>query len=122
MPDVAASEDAGSSKLDLLILYINQKVAIPISNISVVIPTYNEANNLPAITAELFTLNVDDLGVLVVDDASPDGTGQIADDLARRYPGRFHVIHRQGGQLGLDSANSESQNQGCHGRLQVLAT
>lgn len=73
------------------------------SNIIVVIPTYNEAKNLPAITTELLTLNVEDLGILVVDDASPDGTGQIADDLAERYPGRFYVIHRQG-KLGLGTA------------------
>ena len=73
------------------------------SNIIVVIPTYNEANNLPAITSELLTLNVEDLGILVVDDGSPDGTGQIADDLAKRYPGRFYVIHRQG-KLGLGTA------------------
>jgi dolichol-phosphate mannosyltransferase len=76
------------------------------SNIIVVIPTYNEANNLPTITAELLTLNVDDLGILVVDDASPDGTGRIADDLTERYPGRFHVIHRQG-KLGLGTAYIE---------------
>ena len=40
----------------------------------VVIPTYNEADNLPAITAELLTLDVEDLQVLIVDDNSPDGT------------------------------------------------
>ncbi|MCB0162777.1 MAG: polyprenol monophosphomannose synthase [Anaerolineae bacterium] len=70
----------------------------------VVIPTYNEANNISAITAELLTLNVDDLHVLVVDDASPDNTGQIVEQLAERcYPGRLHVIHRQGKQ-GLGTA------------------
>ncbi len=61
----------------------------------IVIPTYNEAKNLPAISAELLNLNVADLQLLIVDDDSPDGTGQIADDLAhQRYPGRFHVFHR----------------------------
>jgi dolichol-phosphate mannosyltransferase len=69
----------------------------------VVIPTYNEATNLPAITAELLALDISDLQILVVDDASPDGTGQIADDLAQRYPGILHVIHRQGKQ-GLGTA------------------
>src|SRR5512139_1788544 len=70
----------------------------------VVIPTYNEAENLPAITAELFNLDVEDLQILIVDDDSPDGTGRVADDLARlHYPGRFHVIHRQG-KLGLGTA------------------
>ncbi|GIK41421.1 MAG: dolichyl-phosphate beta-D-mannosyltransferase [Chloroflexota bacterium] len=70
----------------------------------VVIPTYNEADNLPAITAELLQLGVPDLQLLVVDDDSPDGTGQIADELAQqRYPGRVHVIHRTG-KLGLGTA------------------
>lgn len=73
------------------------------SNITVVIPTYNEADNLPAITAELLTLDVDDLEILVIDDASPDGTGQVAEDLAKRYPGRIHAMHRQG-KLGLGTA------------------
>ncbi len=70
----------------------------------VVIPTYNEAENLPAIAAELFNLGLEDLQILIVDDDSPDGTGRVADDLSRQYyPGRFHVIHRQG-KLGLGTA------------------
>ena len=70
----------------------------------VVIPTYNEADNLPAITAELLTLNVEDLQVLIVDDNSPDGTGQVAEELAQKcYPGRLHVLHRTG-KLGLGTA------------------
>jgi len=70
----------------------------------VVIPTYNEADNLPAITAELLTLDVDDLQLLIVDDNSPDGTGDVAEDLAERcYPGRMHVIHRKG-KMGLGTA------------------
>ncbi len=70
----------------------------------VVIPTYNEAENLPAITAELFTLDVPDLQILIVDDNSPDGTGQVAEELIERcYPGRLHVIHREG-KLGLGTA------------------
>ncbi len=72
-------------------------------NTIVVIPTYNEANNLPAITAELLALDIEALQILVVDDASPDGTGQIADDLAQRYSGKLHVIHREG-KLGLGTA------------------
>lgn len=70
----------------------------------VVIPTYNEADNLPAIAAELLQLDIPDLQLLVVDDDSPDRTGKIADELARQsYPGRLHVIHRQG-KLGLGTA------------------
>jgi len=70
----------------------------------VVIPTYNEADNLPAITAELFTQDVEDLQILIVDDNSPDGTGDVAEQLAQDYyPGRLHVIHRAG-KLGLGTA------------------
>jgi dolichol-phosphate mannosyltransferase len=69
----------------------------------VVIPTYNEADNLPALTAELLQLAVPDLQLLVVDDDSPDGTGKVADELVQRYPGRVHVIHRSG-KLGLGTA------------------
>jgi dolichol-phosphate mannosyltransferase len=70
----------------------------------IVIPTYNEADNLPAITAELLTLDIENLQVLIVDDNSPDGTGDVAEDLATRcYPGCLHVIHRAG-KLGLGTA------------------
>lgn len=62
--------------------------------ICVVLPTYNEADNLPAILAALLDLPLPGLRVIVVDDDSPDGTGQIADRLARHHPGRIEVIHR----------------------------
>ncbi|MFP6655422.1 MAG: glycosyltransferase, partial [Myxococcota bacterium] len=58
----------------------------------VVIPTYNEAENLPLIVPEVLAQD-ERLEVLVVDDNSPDGTGQIADDLAQST-GRVHVLHR----------------------------
>ncbi|MGB3715500.1 MAG: polyprenol monophosphomannose synthase [Candidatus Promineifilaceae bacterium] len=60
----------------------------------VIIPTYNEANNLPVLAAELWALMVPELSILVVDDNSPDGTGGIADDLAQRGSGDLHVIHQ----------------------------
>ena len=60
----------------------------------VVIPTYNEADNIPLMAAELWALDVMGLEILVVDDNSPDGTGQAAEELARRQPGKIHVIHR----------------------------
>jgi dolichol-phosphate mannosyltransferase len=68
-----------------------------------VIPTYNEADNLPTIVAELLALGVEGLEILIVDDASPDGTGEVADRLAGRYPGIIHTIHREG-KLGLGTA------------------
>ena len=69
--------------------------------ITTVIPTYNEAANLPQLVSALFSLHVD-LHVLVVDDNSPDGTGRIADELASRND-RVQVLHRTG-KLGLRSA------------------
>ena len=67
----------------------------------VVIPTFNEAINLPQIVPEVLGQDPR-LEVLVVDDNSPDGTGRIADELARANP-RVHVIHREG-KLGLGTA------------------
>lgn len=71
--------------------------------LTVVIPTYNEADNLPAMAAALFALPFARLQLLVVDDNSPDGTGRVADELAERYNAtaqpdrpRILVIHRKG--------------------------
>lgn len=60
----------------------------------VIIPTYNERENLGTLLARIVTLGRDGLEVLVVDDSSPDGTGALADDLARRHPGVVQVLHR----------------------------
>jgi dolichol-phosphate mannosyltransferase len=58
----------------------------------VVLPTYNEAENLPLIVPEILDQSPE-IEVLVVDDASPDGTGKIADQLAEESS-RVHVLHR----------------------------
>lgn len=73
------------------------------NRVTIIIPTFNEAENLPTLAAELWALPIQNLGLLVVDDASPDGTGDIADELAQRQPNRMQVIHRQD-KLGLGSA------------------
>jgi dolichol-phosphate mannosyltransferase len=67
----------------------------------VVVPTYNEAPNLANLVPQILAQDPR-LEVLVVDDASPDGTGQIADRLVRDNP-RVHVLHREG-KLGLGTA------------------
>jgi dolichol-phosphate mannosyltransferase len=67
----------------------------------VVIPTYNEAPNLPSIVPQILSQDPR-LEILVIDDNSPDGTGHIADGLARDNP-RVHVVHRAG-KLGLGTA------------------
>ncbi len=71
--------------------------------ITIVMPTYNEAENLPIMAETLFSLPVEDLNLLVVDDNSSDGTGAIAEELAEKYCGKLSVIHREG-KLGLGSA------------------
>jgi dolichol-phosphate mannosyltransferase len=71
-------------------------------SITIVTPTYNEAENLPKLVSALFSLPLD-LRLLVVDDNSPDGTGRVADKLAESHPGRVAVLHRPG-KLGLRSA------------------
>jgi dolichol-phosphate mannosyltransferase len=73
------------------------------AKVMVVIPTYNEADNLPAMVGELLALGVPGLEILIVDDNSPDGTGQMADELVAQYPQEIHVIHRPG-KLGLGTA------------------
>jgi dolichol-phosphate mannosyltransferase len=60
----------------------------------VVLPTYNERENLPLIVPAL--LEIERLRILVVDDQSPDGTGELADQLAAVSAGRVSVLHRQG--------------------------
>ena len=71
--------------------------------LTIVIPTYNEADNLPKMISALFELPIQDLKLIIVDDNSPDQTGLIADDYADQIPGRISVIHRAG-KLGLGSA------------------
>ncbi|MBI3170295.1 MAG: glycosyltransferase, partial [Chloroflexi bacterium] len=70
--------------------------------ITVVIPTYNEAENLPKLVSALFSLPLD-LHLLVVDDNSPDGTGKLAEELSHKYPNRIDVLRRPG-KMGLRSA------------------
>lgn len=67
----------------------------------IIIPTYNEAENLPLLLKEIFVY-VPETHVLVIDDSSPDGTGQLADRLATEDK-RLHTLHREG-KLGLGTA------------------
>ena len=73
----------------------------------VIIPTYNELENLPLITGRVRTAQPE-IHILIVDDNSPDGTGEAADALAAEDE-RFHVLHREGkgGLLGAYIAGFE---------------
>ncbi len=94
--------------------------------LTVVVPTYNEADNLPRMAAALFALPIAGLQLLVVDDNSPDGTGDVADQLAAAYNGnpdsadlnggdpaaqrpRMVVLHRKG-KGGLGTAYVDGMN------------
>jgi dolichol-phosphate mannosyltransferase len=68
-----------------LTLYVNDTL--------IIVPTYNERENLPRMAQKLLSLPVK-VDLLVVDDNSPDGTGKIADDLAAKHP-EIQVLHRQ---------------------------
>ncbi len=66
------------------------------AKVMVVLPTYNEKENIREIAAALFDLDIPDFHLLIVDDNSPDGTGNIAEALTRqaRYQGKMYVLHR----------------------------
>jgi dolichol-phosphate mannosyltransferase len=63
-------------------------------NALTVVPTYNERDNLPLLARGV--LAHQGFRMLVVDDGSPDGTGEVADGLVSQYPGRVEVMHRTG--------------------------
>jgi len=83
----------------------------------VVVPTYNEKDNLPILVEQL----MDHAGVrvLVVDDQSPDGTGEIADRLAARYSGRVDVIHRTN-RRGFGRSYLEGLSRAIHEPVDVI--
>lgn len=70
------------------------EVAPTAPHVTVVVPTYNERENLPILVDKVLALGVENLHILVVDDNSPDGTGQLADELTAQHPGTISVLHR----------------------------
>jgi dolichol-phosphate mannosyltransferase len=84
----------------------------------VVVPTYNERGTLPELLAGITAS--DDCGVLVVDDASPDGTGKIADEWAARMPDRVSVLHRTGAR-GLGRAYGDGLSRALEMGVPIVA-
>ena len=76
--------------------------------VSLITPTYNERENIPILAEEIFSVIATDPGIdmelIIVDDNSPDGTGEVAEGLKDNYP--LQVVHRAG-KLGLGSAVME---------------
>jgi dolichol-phosphate mannosyltransferase len=83
----------------------------------VIVPTYNERANLPVLVAGL--MSHADVRVMIVDDQSPDGTGEIADGLARQYPGRITVVHRSG-KRGLGRSYIDGISRAIHEPVDVI--
>lgn len=65
-------------------------------HVVVVVPTYNERETLPQLVSKLLAFSGSQLDILVVDDNSPDGTGELADALSQSTGGRMSVLHRPG--------------------------
>lgn len=61
---------------------------------TIIIPTYNEKANIEELLSQIFGLGIEDLSVLVVDDSSPDGTGELVESLKTKYP-NLEVLHRE---------------------------
>ena len=70
----------------------------------IIIPTYNEKENIEKLLAEILKQDIN-INILIVDDNSPDGTGDIVDKLSRNNP-KIKILHRKG-KLGLGSAYIE---------------
>ena len=83
----------------------------------VIVPTYNERENLPRLVSELLT--IPNLRILVVDDGSPDGTGDIADELSRSSLGRVSVLRRTG-KRGLGVAYIDGMRMALQGDADVI--
>lgn len=88
--------------------------------VAVIVPTYNEKENVEALVGQLLGLPMP-VHVIVVDDNSPDGTGDIADRLAADNDGRMTVIHRAG-KLGLGTAYLAGFEQALADEAELICT
>lgn len=88
--------------------------------VAVVVPTYNEAKNLPLLAGRLFELGMPNVRLIVVDDCSPDGTGEVALELAKKFCGRVEIVFRES-KRGLGTAYVEGFSRALsHGARYVV--
>ena len=90
---------------------------MPGARVLVIVPTYNERENLPVLIEEL--MRHPQVRVLIVDDQSPDGTGELADGLAGTHAGRIDVMHRTG-QRGLGRSYVDGIAWGIHEPVDII--
>ncbi|MDD5371200.1 MAG: polyprenol monophosphomannose synthase [Anaerolineaceae bacterium] len=93
---------------------------VPDLQTTVIVPTFNEAENLQKIVAALQGLPLSELNILIVDDNSPDGTGQMAENLAAQPGSRVKVVHRTG-KLGLGTAYLQGFHVALEAGAQAIA-
>lgn len=89
------------------------------ANTLVIIPTYNEVGNLERLVGDILALKLS-IDILVIDDNSPDGTGDLADALAHKHK-EFAVIHRSGRQ-GIGSALLQGLREACRRGYELALT
>ena len=85
----------------------------------IVIPTYNEIDNIPGLVRAVFDNTPPDAAILVVDDNSPDGTGYEVEKISADYPGKLHILHRTEKQ-GLAAAYLSGFSWGWNGQWEVF--
>ncbi|CAN5701280.1 N/A [soil metagenome] len=86
----------------------------------VIIPTYNERTNIAGLVPSILSIRPE-IAVLIVDDASPDGTGAVGDDLVATFPGRVGVLHRPA-KRGIGLAYIEGLQVGLRSSAQYFVT
>ncbi|CAA9551039.1 MAG: Dolichol-phosphate mannosyltransferase in lipid-linked oligosaccharide synthesis cluster [uncultured Thermomicrobiales bacterium] len=96
------------------------EIVSSLNDLVIIVPTYNERENLPQLLESLMTL-AQGIRVVIVDDNSPDGTGAVADALAAIHPKRIEVLHRSGKQ-GLGTAYVVGFQHVLSGSAKLIAT